>query len=110
MCETQSIYALCTACGGTVDPGLGSAILCGAATVSRVLKEALFPISMEKLSLESVEWSICCHPLTPHCHYPLGKVLLPIRRWVWTLNHGHSLLRSLNSQHVHNLSDRMHRV
>lgn len=61
--------------GGTVGSGLGPAVLCGAATVGRVLKGVLFPISTEKLSLESVGWAVCCCPLTPHCHYPLEKVL-----------------------------------
>lgn len=37
------------ACGGAVDPGLGLLILCGVATVGRVLKGALFSVFIEKL-------------------------------------------------------------
>ena len=69
----QCIYALGVACGGAVDPGLGLAVLCGVATVGSILKGALFSLSIETLWLEWVERAICCHPLIPHCPYPLEE-------------------------------------
>ena len=67
------IYALGVARGGAVDPGLGLAVLCGVAIAGNILKRALFSLSIETLWLESVERAICCHPLIPHCLYPLGE-------------------------------------
>lgn len=43
--------ALGTACGAiraTIDPGLGQVVLHGVATVGRILKGVLFPISMKR--------------------------------------------------------------
>ena len=38
-----------------------------------VLKGALFSLSIETLWHDTVERAICCHPLIPHCLYPLGE-------------------------------------
>ena len=103
------IYAVGVACGEAVNPGLGLLILCGVATVGRVLKGALFSIFIEKLWLESVDWASATLSFLT-VSIPWGKVLLvnsPQQGWVGTLNHGHSLPRS---RYVHSLSDRMHSV